>query len=227
MQRKPKQGESKMIVAQLMTRDVLTVTPETPLKEVAALLASRKITGLPVVADGRVVGVVSQADILFKEHGYVERRRFQLRRPGGTKAAAATAGEAMTSPAVTTTSRRHIDEVARLMTRVGVNRLPVVDSGKLVGIVSRADLVRAFTRSDEEIASEIYDDVLGRTFWLPSHELDVKVREGVVSLRGTLETRTLAGLLPRFVQAVPGVVRVDADVAWRVDDRARALQPAA
>jgi CBS domain-containing protein len=216
-----------MIVAQLMTRDVLTVTPETPLKEVAALLASRKITGLPVVADGRVVGVVSQADILFKEHGYVEQRRFRLRRPSEAKAAAATAGEAMTSPAVTTTSRRHIDEVARLMTRVGVNRLPVVDSGRLVGIVSRADLVRAFTRSDAEIASEISHDVLGRTFWLPSHELDVKVENGVVSLRGTLETRTLASLLPRFVQAVPGVVRVEADLAWRVDDRARVLQPAA
>jgi CBS domain-containing protein len=216
-----------MIVAQLMTKDVLTVTPETPLKEVAALLAAHGISGVPVVVDGAVVGVVSDADILFKEHGLPERRRFGARRRAEAKIGAATVGEAMTTPAVTTTSRRHVDEVARLMTARGVKRLPVVDRGELVGIVSRTDLVRAFTRSDDEIAREIRDDVIVRTFWLASHDIDVSVEDGVVTLVGTLDTRTLARLLPRFVRAVPGVVRVDSDIAWRIDDREHAAQPVA
>jgi CBS domain-containing protein len=111
------------------------------------------------------------------------------------------------------------------MTDRKINRLPVVDRGKLVGIVTRADLVRAFTRTDTEIEVEIRNDVLVRTFWLTGGELDVTVEDGLVTLRGTLDTKTLAELLPRFVQAVPGVVSVDAEIGWRVDDRREAAAP--
>lgn len=214
-----------MIVSELMTTDVLTVSPSTSLKEVALILAMRGISGVPVVEDGVVLGVVSEADILMKERGQVERKRFHRRKPDSPKLDAKTAGEAMTTPAITTSPRRHIDEVARIMTDQRINRLPVVDRGQLVGIVTRADLVRAFTRGDEEIEREIREDVIVRTFWLASHDLDVHVENGNVTLYGTLDTKTLAELLPRFVQAVPGVVSVAADIAWRLDDRKQEAAP--
>src|SRR3954451_24247248 len=144
-----------MIVSQLMTTNVLTVTPETSLKEVATILSERRISGLPVVADGIVVGVVSEADILLRERGAPEVQhgvlaRLRLRRADDARLHATTAGEAMTSPALTVGPRKRVHEAARLMTDRRINRLPVVAGGALVGIVTRADLVRAFTRSDEQ-----------------------------------------------------------------------------
>jgi CBS domain-containing protein len=214
-----------MIVSQLMTRDVLTVRPETSLKDVAALLATHRISGLPVVQDGEVLGVVSEADILYKERGPQAPRDGILARLrpradiAERKAAARTAGEAMTSPALTVGPRRRVAEAARLMIERGVNRLPVVDRSGLVGIVTRADLVRAFDRPDVEIARDIRDDVLTKTFWLSPADVQVTVTNGAVVLSGAVDTRTLAELLPRFVQSVPGVVSVAADLTWRVDDR--------
>jgi CBS domain-containing protein len=214
-----------MIVSQLMTTDVLTVTPETSLKDVAAILSEHRISGLPVVADGAVVGVVSEADILLKERAAPEEQhgvlaKLRLRHVDDPKLHARTAGEAMTSPAVTVGPRKRVHEAARLMTDRGINRLPVVARDTLVGIVTRADLVRAFTRSDEQIEREIRDDVIARTFWMASHDVDVTVTGGAVKLFGTVDTRTVSELLPRFVQSVPGVLEVEADLAWRIDDRA-------
>ena len=151
-----------MKVEQVMTRDVVTVTPETPLKEAALILAERRISGLPVCDEtSRVVGVVSENDILFKELGPDQRRGGPLawlldpapsRSP---KTIARTTAEAMTSPAVTTRPKAQVSEAARVMVERGVNRLPVVKEGRLVGIVTRADLVNAFVRSDEEITARL------------------------------------------------------------------------
>ena len=216
-----------MIVSQLMTTDVVTVRPDTSLKDVAALLATHGISGMPVVQDGEVLGVISEADIVYKERGPATPREGVLGRllarhdDGHAKIEARTAGEAMTSPPVTISPRRRVSEAARVMIDKQVNRLPVVDGGQLVGIVTRADLVRAFNRSDEEIAREIREEVVVRTFWIATHDVDVAVEDGDVRLYGTVDTRTLAELLPRFVQAVPGVDSVDAELAWRVDDRTR------
>lgn len=216
-----------MIVSQLMTKDVVTVRPDTSLKDVAALLATHGISGMPVVQDGEVLGVISEADIVYKERGPSAPREGVLGRllprhdDGRAKIEARTAGEAMTAPPVTISPRRRVSEAARLIIDKQVNRLPVVDGGQLVGIVTRADLVRAFNRSDEEIAREIREEVVVRTFWIATHDVDVTVEEGTVRLYGTVDTRTLAELLPRFVHAVPGVVSVDAELAWRVDDRTR------
>ena len=223
-----------MNVSQLMTKDVVTVRPDTSLKDVAALLSTHGISGLPVVRDGEVLGVVSEADILFKERGPARRPEGllgKLRSRRGDVAAlkleARTAGEAMTAPALTISPRRRVAEAARLMIEKAVNRLPVVDRGELVGIVTRADLVRAFNRSDEEIEREIREDVVVRTFWMAPHDVTIEVVDGVVRLAGVVDTKTLAGLLPRFVHAVPGVVSVDAELTWRVDDTKREPVPAA
>ena len=216
-----------MKVSQLMQRHVVTVAPRTSLKEVAGTLVAHSISGVPVCdPDGRVLGVVSEGDILFKERGRVER-------PGGplawlvdgtaytdvTKAWARTAAEAMTSPAVAILPGQPVAEAARLMIERGVNRLAVVDrDGLLVGIVSRADLVRAFTRSDIEILEEIRDDVLARVLWVDPERVRIVVRAGEVELTGTLETSADADVLVRLVEKVPGVVSVHSTVAHRSDE---------
>lgn len=219
-----------MRVRDVMTKDVVTIGPDASLKDVAAALAERRISGVPVVdADGQVVGVVSEADILVKERtvererggliGWLLERDDELER----KLAARTAAEAMTSPAVVVDADRALGEAAARMLDDGVNRLPVMENGGLVGIVSRADLVRAFTRSDEEIEHEIREDVLRRTLWITPDDVQIVVERGAVTLEGGLETRTEADLARAFVERVPGVVSVDSRLTWAVDDRGARL----
>jgi CBS domain-containing protein len=210
-----------MKVEDVMTREVKTVAPETPLREVARILAEHRISGVPVVEKGKVVGVVSEADILVKEQGERRRRGGLLGllldngRSLETKLEARTAGEAMTAPAITIGPKRPLAEAAAKMVEEKVNRLPVVDEeGNLLGIVTRADLVRAFVRPDEEIAREIREDIVFRTLWIPPEQVEVKVDKGLVTLRGHVETKADAELLPSFVQRVAGVVAVDAELTW-------------
>jgi CBS domain-containing protein len=218
--------EVVMKVKELMNPEVIAVEKETPLKEVAATLADHHISGVPVVDEARVVGVVSEADILVKERGPEPRHEGLIGwlLGGGVadagKLAARTAGDAMTSPAITIRTRSRVSEAARLMTQEGVKRLPVVGpDGILVGIVTRADLVRAFARSDDDIEREIREDVVKRTLWLEDHALIVRVEHGEVTLAGELERRNDAELLSAFVERVPGVVSVRSEVAWVWDDR--------
>jgi CBS domain-containing protein len=215
-------------VEQLMSEEVVAVGPDTPLKDVAAVLAERGFSGLPVISEQRdVLGVVSEADILIKEQGPEARHGGILGwlLGGGStdpeRLAARTAGEAMTSPALSIGPHTHVAEAARLMTEQGVKRLPVVDrDGKLVGIVTRTDLVRAFARPDSEIEREIREDVVRRALWIDhDRNLEIRVHRGDVVLSGGLERRTDAELLSSFVARVPGVVSVTSTVAWSWDDR--------
>jgi CBS domain-containing protein len=215
-----------MKVKDVMTRDVVTVGPETSLKEVAEILAERRISGMPVVrADGEVLGVVSEGDILFKERGASQRKGTLswLKDPYGMegllKLEARTAGEAMTAPARTIAPWRALSAAAALMLEQHVNRLPVVDDGELVGIVTRADLVRAFIRPDDEIEHEIRQGVLREALWLDSPErVTVAVEDGVVTLGGTVDARTDAELVATFAAKVPGVVGVDSSIGWLEDN---------
>jgi CBS domain-containing protein len=210
-----------MKVKEIMTTEVRTVRTATPLKEAAALLTEYRISGLPVVdAEGYVIGVLSEGDILFKERGTTEKRSLferLLAAPSGidVKPAATTAGEAMSAPALTIGPRRPVSEAATVMIDEGVKRLPVVDDdGKLIGIVTRADLVRAFVRSDEDVAREIREDVIRRTLWIEPDTIVVTVEAGEVRLSGRVETRGDAELIPTFVQKVPGVVSVLSKLSW-------------
>jgi CBS domain-containing protein len=211
-----------MRVQDVMTTDVETVAPDAPLKEVAGRLVALGISGLPVVDRDQVVGVVSEADILVKERGTNPDSPgiLGLLHHGGVeteaKLHARTAGDAMTSPAVTIAPMRPVAEAAATMIDKRVNRLPVVDEdGALVGIVTRADLVRAFVRSDEEIAREIREDVVLQTLWIPPDQVNVRVKDGEVELTGCLDTQADTELVVSRTKSVPGVVGVSSDLTWR------------
>jgi CBS domain-containing protein len=211
-----------MKVADVMTKDVVAVSPETPLKEVARTLSERRISGLPVVdGDGRVVGVLAESDIVRQEQGTERDRGLLARVIEGPplRLEARTAGEAMNAPAVTVEPGDEVAEAARLMTEGGINRLPVVDgTGALAGIVTRADLVRAFARPDEEIERELREEVLVRTLWIDPGAVQVSVRDGEVQLDGGVEQKADAELLEFFASRVPGVVAVRSNMSWRLDD---------
>ena len=209
-----------MLIRELMPADVVTVPPSTPLKQAAELLASRRISGVPVVEpDGRVIGVLSEADVLVQERA--------APRPGPgllalvfdpdaawrEKLGARTVAEAMTSPAICIGPSRPVHAAAERMLDDGVNRLPVVEDGRLVGIVTRADLVRAFVRPDDEIAREIRDDVFGRALWLDPDQLVVDVEDGVATVFGVLRSEADEQAMVSLVSRVPGVVSVVSHVA--------------
>lgn len=213
-------------VRDVMTTPVVTVSDSASFKEIVRLLHEHRISALPVVdAEGRIVGVVSEADLLLKEE-YVPgqkgtgalialgRKRLERR-----KAAGLVARQLMTQPAVTVRPEAPVQEAARLMHGRRVKRLPVVDEeGRVVGIVSRADLLKVFLRSDEEIQEEVTDRILYRTLWLEPGTVRAKVRDGIVHLEGTIEQRSMIPVVVALVQGVDGVVGVDNRLEYLVDD---------
>jgi len=207
-----------MKVSDVMTRDVITVPRSASLKEAASVLVQRGISGVPVVDDGKVVGVFSERDLLFKEQGKPDGTHWltwlmdPLAVADRPKLEARHVGEAMTSPAVTIDAAADVSEAAHLMLATGVSRLPVLNEGYLSGIVTRADLVRAFVRGDDEIAREIRDEILGRKLWLDEKVFEVTVRHGEVSIGGPLTDTVDPELLTRLIARVPGVVGVQAEL---------------
>jgi CBS domain-containing protein len=163
-------------VQDVMTIEVVVAQPTMPVKQVARLLADHRLSALPVVdGRGRVLGVVFEADLLGDG------------RPLAGGQPAATAGVVMTSPAVTVDTQATVTEAARRMQAEGVKRLPgVAGSGRLVGIVSCADLLRPLTRPDEEICWAI-EDLLGSELLVDPARVEVEVHDGVVILTGQVD----------------------------------------
>jgi CBS domain-containing protein len=219
-----------MKVADVMTSPVFTVRRDTPLKDVARLLIDNGVSGVPVVNDdGTVAGVVSEADFLVKEQGAGEIRHRRLARLLGESPEARhqievvrahTAGEAMSAPAVTIAASHAIREAAAVMTGQHINRLPVTDdAGRIVGIVTRADLLRAYVRTDEDLVRTICDDVLLRVLWIDPAGFEVSVVNGEATISGHTERRSTAEIIEETVRMVPGIVEVHAEIRWSVDDR--------
>ena len=215
----------KTLVRDVMTTEVVTVDPWTPFTEIVTRLAEHRISAAPVLdAEGNVLGVVTEADLLLKqEHPDLElnvplawSRRRRLERD---KAAAVVAGKLMTSPPVTVPPTATITEAARRMHTARVKRLPVVDErGQLLGIVSRADLLKVFTRPDEAIRSEIINDVIVGDLMMNPSRFVIRVDDGVVVLEGEAERSSLIPYLVRAVHHVEGVVRVENKLSFDVDD---------
>ena len=210
-----------MKIEDVMTREVVAVKPGASLKQAAELLVEHGISGLPVVDDeDHVLGVFSEADVLPKETAGVLAQPSLAWLTGfdievdRSKLDARVVGEAMSSPALTIEAEAPVSKAARLMSERGINRLPVVAEGKLVGIVTRADLVRAFVRSDAEIVEEICEELVVGRFGLDRREVAVEVEDGEATLEGRLQSRADAELLAALVGAVPGVVAVHSRLSW-------------
>jgi CBS domain-containing protein len=198
-----------MRVKDIMTTRVRTAAAAATLKETAAALTEHGVSGLPVVDEtGHVVGVISEADIVAKEAGLALPDTF-----ADEKTLARTVAEAMTAPPVTVHPQAPVCEAARLMTERSVKRLPVVEGDRLVGIVSRADLVRAFGRADSSIEAELRR--LFRALWLRETDVRFHVASGYVALVGELETEGEARYVEAEVKRIPGVVAVVSRLTWR------------
>ncbi|WP_405876481.1 CBS domain-containing protein [Streptomyces sp. NBC_00005] len=205
---------SPHIVSDVMTRTVAVVRRGAAFKDIVRTMQDRKVSAVPVVDTGnQVVGIVSEADLLPKEEfrDSDPDRYTQLRRLSDlAKAGSVTAGELMTSPALTVRADATLAQAARTMARARVKRLPVVDeTGCLEGIVSRADLLKVFLRDDEEIAEEVRREVVSYLFPAPSSAVRVEVRDGVVTLGGRVRDTSLVPVAARLVRAVEGVVDVE------------------
>ena len=203
-------------VRDVMTTQVITVDRVTPYKEIARLLAEHRISGLPVLKMGReVVGVVTEADLVAAQAHTTRRLHSGNRRtwwPRGRQHPALIAGELMTSPAITIGPDATVPAAARLMSTHQVRRLPVVDAdGKLVGVVSRRDLLSVFLRPDEDIAADVRR-VLDDFVLAEPGEADVTVHNGVVVLTGTV--KPAAG---RHTDLIPVAIRLMWDVDGVVD----------
>jgi CBS-domain-containing membrane protein len=213
------------LVRDVMTTEVVTAERSTPFKEIASQLTQHRISALPVVdADRRVLGIVTEADLLLKqEHpdpkGTVPLIWTRRRRRERAKAAAAVAGKLMTTPAVTVPPTATVTEAARRMHTARVKRLPVVNErGQLLGIVSRADLLKVFTRPDEAIRSEIINKLIVGDLMMNPNRFLIHVNDGVVELEGKSELSSLIPYLVRAIHHVEGVVRVENKLSFDVDD---------
>lgn len=201
------------IVKDVMTTHVVAVRMNATYKEMAARLREFRVSAFPVLDDdNKVVGVVSEADLLTKEAleysvpGLMGRILHGRER---AKAAAVTAAELMTKSAVTIGPREPVSHAARLMYSRKVKRLPVVDDdGRLVGIVSRADLLSVFSRPDAEIRHDIIENVIIGTVLTDPARFTVTVKDGVVTVEGKPENASVGRDMIEEIRHVEGVVAV-------------------
>lgn len=216
-----------MKVRELMSPDVITVRPQTFLGEAARLMAARGISGLPVEEDGRLVGMLTEADFLDRAAtrggtGLVD--LFPDRQERGDRAT--TVGDVMTTSIISIGPDESHVEAVRLMRHRHVKRLPVVDDdGHIVGVVSRADILAVFTRPDDVIEHDIRHRIVGQVLAIEPGQLSVEVREGNVHLAGFVQAKTEAALLQELIGAVDGVWSVDSSLRFLVDDTRRHDEP--
>ena len=211
-------------VRDVMTANPMTVSPATPLKNVADILVRGQIGVVPVLTpQGRVVGVVAEGDLLRKERLQRDPEgRHSMHLPYRTRrdiATAETAGELMDRYPATAPAGTSVAEAARLMDRHQTRFLLVIgEDGKLLGVVTARDLLRIFLRPDAAIRADIVSNVLTRYLGTNPVPVQVDVTDGVVRLTGELERKSmLAAVLPA-VRAVDGVIDVEAQLGYAIDD---------
>jgi CBS-domain-containing membrane protein len=212
-------------VGDVMTADVVSVAEKTPYRGIVDLMMQRRVSAVPVVDDfRRVVGVVSEADLLHKVElasESLEPRVFESRRhrSARTKARGAVAADLMSAPAVTVLPTTPVAAAARLMDGEQVKRLPVTDDlGRLVGIVSRGDLLKIYLRPDADIRGDVVDEVLRRVLAVEDGMVVVQVLDGVVTLTGRLDRWSATDIAVRLSRQVAGVVQVVDRLDFDFDD---------
>lgn len=212
-----------MKVRDLMTSEVVSIGPDEAIKEAARLMVESGVSGVPVVDDdGRLLGIITEADFVAGEAGRRAQERagllrFLLNRQeiGDEEMSVA---DVMTRDVITVGPEADHTEAARLMDREAVKRLIVTEDERVVGIVSRADIMRAFTRSDEDIVTEIKDHVLRDILWVDPDRVEVTSADGNVVLDGRLENRSDATLLLEFTRRLDGVASVTNHLQWDYDN---------
>lgn len=219
-------------VSDVMTRDVITVTEDTPYKDVVGLLAAHHITAVPVLnASGGVGGVVSETDLVRKEEFQGSHRlQWPLRRrqrKARSRAAGLRVAELMSRPAVTIGETAAIPDAARLMAARGITRLVVTDGEVLTGIVTRSDLLKAFLEPDDRVLQRVRREVVVNALSHDPFGIEVAVQDGVVTLSGEVDRHSTAELAGKLTTEVDGVVGVDNQLEWVYDDTQAApnIQP--
>lgn len=211
--------DSPRTVGDVMTQPVVAVSRGATFKEMVATVERWKVSALPVLTDDRrVVGVVSEADLLIKEEFRGARLTLTgaARRPDSARAVGTTAEELMSSPVITVDANATLPQAARVMAHRRVKRLPVTDAfGRLVGVVSRSDLLKVFLRSDEDIAREVREQAVTPLLRAASPHVEVGVADGVVTLRGVIPDTSLVPVAARLARSVEGVVDVDCQLSGR------------
>jgi CBS domain-containing protein len=226
----------QLTVGDLMTRNVICANEHTPVKELVGLMKRHDISGLPVVdLKGALAGIVSEVDLLTiigepaqeganarkRTHGWVDwLLRSGRSAPVDDRSDVSTAASFMTRDVLTTTASTPIREAARAMIDARVKRLPVVDeANKVIGIISRQDLLRPFLQSDEKIKQEVLDHLAKRVLWIDPSNLKVVVDKGVVDLHGQVALRSQKEILIELARRVDGVVAVKDHLLATEDDR--------
>ena len=225
-----------MRVRDVMTRRVVAVTPNTPFRDVAELMLHHEIGAIPVIDDtGDLIGLITEADLITKQ-AYGDRRRHLLgglpgvaehEARGMIRSRARTAREVMSAPVETALPDDPLRDIARRMVENRLRHLVVVDGARrMVGIVSRRDLLRVFDRTDEEIAAEVRND-LARSGHLAGGDVSVAVDGGVVTLDGRIRELAEIPVMCRLAWLVPGVVDVVHHLTVAPAGRTTAVEPPA
>jgi CBS domain-containing protein len=197
-----------MLVRDLMTTDVVAVGPGASIRDAARLMFRYRVSGVPVVdMDDHVLGIITEGDFLAME---IERLE--------TGAVPTAVREVMSKSVKTIPPEMDVTGAARFMQAQDVKRLVVASDGRMVGIISRFDIVSAFTRPDDLIEDEIREDLVRRVLFVDPESIDVTVLNGVATFVGSIGTRTEARLVEELARRLDGVVDVSNQLTWRIDD---------
>lgn len=219
-----------MRARELMSTPVVTIHPEASLKDLAELMVAHQVSGVPVVDRGGVLmGVVSESDVMEKIEGAAaEEAEAGLPRlltvlakalDGSSKPTARTVADLMTTRVVTAGPETTVQELVHLMITYDINRIPIVEAGRLVGIVTRADILRTMVRPDAAIETDLRWRI-AHELWIDPEALQISCRNGVVTLAGTVDTHADAELVRRWAAKTEGVVGVDdRDLRYAIDER--------
>lgn len=197
-----------MHVRDLMTTDVVAVGPGTSTRDAARMMFRYRVSGLPVVdPDDHVLGIITEGDFLEME---LKRQDEGVMAPE--------VKDVMSHSVLSVSPDLEIMDAARFMHEHSVKRVLVVEDSRMVGIISRFDIVAAFTRPDDLIEDEIREDLIRRVLFVDPETVDVQVANGVVTFVGTIGTRTEARLVEELARRLDGVVGVENNLGWRIDD---------
>ena len=222
-----------MNAADVMTRNILSVGPASPVVEAIRLMLDNRVSGLPVIDEaGQLVGILTEGDLVRRGETGTERHRPRwleiLMGPGRlaseyVRTHGRKVEEIMTRELLSVAPETPLEDIVELMERHRIKRVPVLEGEKLVGIVSRADFLRALARrleeqsavaaSDEEIRERILAE-LAKVSWVPRDGLGITVENGVVDLNGVILDEKEREALRVAAENVPGVKAVEDHLVW-------------